>query len=915
VSTPPPPPPGGGVSGPLAPTRPGSPRPGDPSFVGPVASKPVDFQSLLTSAPPPGAPLTLGRSPGSLDLSLPTNPELQTAATPDPWRARDRFAAGNPTEISTLGEAFAKAGGDFEEAHALSTQTQKLLAAGYTNDATPVYDQATHIASLPKNFPDAPTRLSSIGKQLGTTATELSTRTTTAAAAVNTLLDTLDQKRAAWQNEWQAARNPDGLIPFDQIDALLARRTTVAAQMQTTVNTTGATIGASVTAYEGILADGMKVLSTIGYVPPDNLDAGPGDTNYDTATARDRAADLTSAVQDGANPATMGRVTDALAPIATLNAVEAAGGTLTPEQQAFRRDFYQGAGGDTLSGLAGLVNKAAPGPSADAALATAGNGIMNLSRYHDGAYIPEAVNGMVSQRLGVAAHDPSFPSGGTRRLDDGSVQVAGVARYEGTAALLAASTTPGGANFVHQVGESALQAKQDLNTTGRPPGWLAVVPTTGIPAVDDVFAAGAHKFSADVTRAGESPINTMLGVVARDPAASQALLGAPKDGFIYPHDPGRQTLLGAGWTDGSGAAAVLRSATAPAQSTPQLATNSAALTGTIISEIGEDPAGWRKLIPKGSAVSDQLTALAADRIDSFAYPQGSSHLLQPTVHNADGSYTTPLRLGLDLGRPDERVPFLNFVARGGDVHHAGADPDMIRIRAAADDFTINSLSDAIRHGPPDGSGPRGFDNALSQAGNLDGVITRSQYDALLQQSGDEDRSAAETAANRTIALTAVERIIAIRATGGVAQIKDPFNVAFDGVMRQGPLAAPTPETPLLSGQLLDSSNAEYLNHRSYLIVAAMHDAGDLPPVAEPFVVDGHLLPLDQIRQLPGNSLAAMQYLATEGPDHLHAYWPGSVTSADTARAGYSGAGITVEAEPTWPISRATTSRIRYGDGD
>jgi hypothetical protein len=713
VTTPPPPPPGGGVSGPLAPTRPGSPRPGDPSFVGPVASKPVDFQSLLTSAPPPGAPLTLGRSPGSLDLSLPTNPELQTAATPDPWRARDRFAAGNPTEISTLGEAFAKAGGDFEEAHALSTQTQKLLAAGYTNDATPVYDQATHIASLPKNFPDAPTRLSSIGKQLGTTATELSTRTTTAAAAVNTLLDTLDQKRAAWQNEWQAARNPDGLIPFDQIDALLARRTTVAAQMQTTVNTTGATIGASVTAYEGILADGMKVLSTIGYVPPDNLDAGPGDTNYDTATARDRAADLTSAVQDGANPATMGRVTDALAPIATLNAVEAAGGTLTPEQQAFRRDFYQGAGGDTLSGLAGLVNKAAPGPSADAALATAGNGIMNLSRYHDGAYIPEAVNGMVSQRLGVAAHDPSFPSGGTRRLDDGSVQVAGVARYEGTAALLAASTTPGGANFVHQVGESALQAKQDLNTTGRPPGWLAVVPTTGIPAVDDVFAAGAHKFSADVTRAGESPINTMLGVVARDPAASQALLGAPKDGFIYPHDPGRQTLLGAGWTDGSGAAAVLRSATAPAQSTPQLATNSAALTGTIISEIGEDPAGWRKLIPKGSAVSDQLTALAADRIDSFAYPQGSSHLLQPTVHNADGSYTTPLRLGLDLGRPDERVPFLNFVARGGDVHHAGADPDMIRIRAAADDFTINSLSDAIRHGPPDGSGPRGFDNALT----------------------------------------------------------------------------------------------------------------------------------------------------------------------------------------------------------
>jgi hypothetical protein len=150
---------------------------------------------------------TPGSTASQVDLSLPDDAALRAAASADPWRERERFAAGNPVEITELGEAFAAAGGDLEQAHTLSTQSQQLLASGFTNDDTAVYDQAAHIAALPRNFRDAGTRLTDLGRRCGVTGTELADRTRRADTAVNELITGLEAERSRWRAE-VAAANP-----------------------------------------------------------------------------------------------------------------------------------------------------------------------------------------------------------------------------------------------------------------------------------------------------------------------------------------------------------------------------------------------------------------------------------------------------------------------------------------------------------------------------------------------------------------------------------------------------------------------------------------------------------------------------------------------------------------------------------
>ena len=196
---------------------------------------------------------------------------LRAAAGTDPWRERDRFAAGSPVEITELGEAFATAGGDLDQAHALSGQSQQLLASGFTNDTTPVYDQTTHIARLPRNFGDAGTRLADIGRRCGRTATELADRTRQANSTVTELVTGLDRERDRWAAQVIAANH----IPIEAVPGFRARRDQIAARMQEVVNRAGAALGSSTREYEATLASLLRLLADVGYLPPDELDVGP----------------------------------------------------------------------------------------------------------------------------------------------------------------------------------------------------------------------------------------------------------------------------------------------------------------------------------------------------------------------------------------------------------------------------------------------------------------------------------------------------------------------------------------------------------------------------------------------------------------------------------------------------------------
>lgn len=219
-------------------------------------------------------PVPTGVPAGTLDLSLPTTAELLAASAPNPYLERDRVKQGNVAEILDLAADFAAAGGDMTLSAQYSLEAQQHLAENFTNDATPVYDQATHLDALPKDFHDAGPRMIQLSRRLDIIAADLDTTQNQADTTWTTMLDSLDAKRAAFATQVQAALDTQGLIPHAAVPGLLATRDTYASFMQVDVNAAGATMDKRRRGYEGTLADGTKLLADFGYIPPDELDAG-----------------------------------------------------------------------------------------------------------------------------------------------------------------------------------------------------------------------------------------------------------------------------------------------------------------------------------------------------------------------------------------------------------------------------------------------------------------------------------------------------------------------------------------------------------------------------------------------------------------------------------------------------------------
>lgn len=196
----------------------------------------------------------LGRPPGmigdldtgTLDLSLPSDDALMTAARPNPERAHDQIRTGRPANITAFADRFARAGAGMDESYDHSEATQRQLAGAFANDGTSVYDRDTHFAALPRDYRDTGTRQYDIARRLTVTADELTTTQTLAADTVTTLREGLHQQRVAWAGEVDAARNPAGLIPYAAIAGLAARRTTIAAIMQNDTDTAGTTIATAI---------------------------------------------------------------------------------------------------------------------------------------------------------------------------------------------------------------------------------------------------------------------------------------------------------------------------------------------------------------------------------------------------------------------------------------------------------------------------------------------------------------------------------------------------------------------------------------------------------------------------------------------------------------------------------------------
>lgn len=865
--------------------------------MGPVAVAPADRSAAIDGARAGGFSLIGDLTDGPTDLSLLEDLTLRLTVDPNPWREHEKLAAGSPVEITEMAAGFARAGGHMDEAHQYSTRAQQLVGQGFTNNGAQVYDQRTHLDKLPKQFPDAGTRLTDIARRVGAVGQELTDRTTTAKGVADGLAGELHSMRTTWADQVRAVLGPDGRTTEAVMASLVARRQALIAQQKSMTSAAGGRARDSINDYRATLSNTLKLLGESGFLPDPEVDLGPGDIDFTPDAGTQAARDTTDAIASS-DPGTLTRVDGATAGIGLLTDKIRAGGVLTDGEQAYLSNYYgELAKSGGLARLEGAVTAAAPQGGETAVAHTTGtvaDGLMALSRQ---APVPPAVLDLLNAPIGKAAGNGFGVTPGA----GGGFDVDGVARYAGVANLVGRSTITGSDQFVQQLGQSALHAKQQLNATAD--GWPYPVAPAGTVDPGGLAAINAQE-RARIQSAGEVPINKLLGVVARNAGASQALLGNAAD---------RHTLLGAGWQNGSGAAAVLHAATTPSQATPTLATGSAQLTGTIVHEIADDPYGWGKLIPRGSDVRMGLARMMAEHIGAFSDPSETLEVVDQPQRASDGSYSAPLHIG-DGDKiavmDGDRGGFVRFLASGG---NGDASPEMVRVRAAADAHVLDQMSPALHSGDQ-----HGYVDAARQLNEYETLFQGGEYVALRDQGADKDAAAAAMQQNSVTSVKATERTVAAWSTYAAEAskilpkpldsiTKDVVNVIFDSQINNVEFApADVHENQATSYFALSSQ--EYEDHRNYIFATALLNSGRLNDVPHDLIVDhGALRSLEDI-QHSGAAQAQLADVPIEAVNDDGGSWKTAIGVAPANRYDPSGY---VPSAPRGTL--ADVGSIRRGD--
>lgn len=241
-----------------------------------------DRQSPFAApAPPETSPIPQLASslPRPIDYSAqPVRPlafsqgELSAAAGIDPWWPLTQLSTGDPSQIEYLAAAFRRASGHLCDAADSALRAHQYVRDGYTvNGMSPSdYDgEATRfIRRTQTHAEDA----HHIGNVLDSVGIELHG----AISRVRAEIADLDATLAAISGQWQtcASSATTAHLPPTQLDGIVNGYVERAVQA---VRASGRAATSVVTSYESTLADALRSLSALGYVPPDRLDEGPGD--------------------------------------------------------------------------------------------------------------------------------------------------------------------------------------------------------------------------------------------------------------------------------------------------------------------------------------------------------------------------------------------------------------------------------------------------------------------------------------------------------------------------------------------------------------------------------------------------------------------------------------------------------------
>jgi hypothetical protein len=806
-------------------------------------------------------PVESGLLPSIGDLSLPTDDEFRGRAATNPLTEAQKLTAGNPAEITALGEDFLQAGGDMDAAHRLSQQAQQWIGDSYLHDGTPVYDQAAHIASLPKNFPDAAGQMNRVGTRLGQIAEALHTATGDAVRRYNEVFATnLPAARDRWKTrvEGVTAQYPSGLIPFDVYSGLVGERNQLAGSLQQDVTELGNTIRGLVTGYEGELASGASMLADIGYFAPEGLDAGPGDDHLTAAGAAEADA---RAVQDAMGRAPGQQGLDALDKgLETFAGIQERlenGRPLTADERDYATGFAQTLGEDGLTRLTRYAHDSAraatPATVApdrwddlvktryEGTLAPLGTTFAAMAEPTQpgapasAANLPPAVQGLLDTRLGFdggrgtrypndAALEPAVAGGA--RENKILAKLDGADRLQAASDLFAASTVAPNEALAKDLAGTAVRMKQDLNSVQDATSWTLSWP--GGASTPDAATLGRLDALVDDHTAGE-----LLSTAARDGDSAAAIL---RDDHL------RAPVLGLNWETGAqGAADVVAHGTNRDAATGGGGEAQARAAQAVVSEIASDPKGYAGRM--SAPVTDAVADMGGTYMDAFAAsPAASSGYVPDRVDSVGRSMGPSFQL-----TADDSVNFLRYIGSTDDQHATD-------FQAQAKLYSHADLTAAFRSGDP-----QAVTGALQTAGRLDGAITQANVESRLGDVADADARAkaayqasvlAEKADNqlRNVMVVAGRELIneipgvsSITAVG--AEIAKGWN-NYDAT----PPPGPTPELPHATAEITAEANRAQAVNRDVLIAGAMQDAGYFPSGQAPAILtadanhDGHVDP-------------------------------------------------------------------------
>ena len=508
--------------------------------------------------------------------------------------------------------------------------------------------------------------------------------------------------------------------------------------------------------YDGVLTRDGAQLAGRGYA---GAPVAPGDRFSPEAARRD-AERLRAALADPDAKDVL--LDDATTTLQALDAQVRAGHPLTAEQQRYITDFANIAGTDALVALPGLADTGVQqgADRAEAAVAGTLSALTNpeLGGTADVGALPAVLRTLTDDPLS-AVDDPG-------RRTDLVHQLEALPRYEGVNQLLGATSVPLGDQFSVTAGQQAIKTSQltaqvlDRQHFPLPLG----------------FNTDAYRPELEAAARGSS---LQLSTVSRNLDAAQTLLldaDTRKSLLVTPH------------VDATGAVALLDRATArvvPVEGSGPAAEAAAAtdakenaqVAAAVLTDVAQDPYGWREAIGKGTPISDAITGIAVDNIDAFGRNSDAAVDVFTPARVPEGQYG-----GFSLGRQDAQDA-LTFIGAGRPDD--GPDADLVRVHVAAQQFTQHEIAQAAL-------GVQDPGTAFGTASSVNAAVNTADFRSAMRLHDDADAARKSLFENGSLAAgVVVDKAVELATAPLPGLVGDGVSALVDAIDGYAPETAGT----------------------------------------------------------------------------------------------------------------------------